>query len=126
MRRFGAVPRTLAEAAAVEADHGLAHAEQLARPRQVLETRDGRLRTQRGSIGQAAEGEFEGRVVAQAGGVVGVLVAGGDHQHPEAQNIGHAVDDTPWCARIGDAGRETIGEPKPGFDLAQRQYATVR
>jgi len=116
----------LAEAVAVEPDHGLAHAQQFARPRQVLEARDGRLRTQRGTVGQAAEGEFEGGAVAQAVGVVGVLVAGGDHQHPETQDIGHAVDDTPWCAWINDAGGETVGEPKPGFDLAQRQHAAVR
>lgn len=76
------------------------HTQQLARPRQVLEARDGRLRTQRGSLRQTAESELEGRVVAQAVGVVGVLVAGGDHQHPEAQDVGHAVDDTLWCARV--------------------------
>ena len=61
----------LAEAVAVETDHGLAHAQQLARPQQVLEARDGWLRTQLGSIWQATEGELESRVVAQAIGVVG-------------------------------------------------------
>ena len=80
----------LAEAGAVEADHGLAHAQQLTRPRQVLEARDGRPRIQRGAIRQAAEGKFEGRVVAQAGSVVGVLVTGGDHEHPQAQDVGHS------------------------------------
>ena len=58
-------------------------------------------------------------------GVVGVLVTGGDHQHPEAQNVDHAVDDALWCARIGDAGGETVGDTQAGFDLAQRQHATV-
>ncbi len=77
----------LAEAGAVEADHSLAHAQQLARPRQVLEPRDGRLRVQRGAIRQATEGEFEDRVVAQAGSV---LVSGADHEHPQAQNVGHS------------------------------------
>jgi len=115
----------LAEAVAVEADHGLAHAQQLARPRQFLEARDGRLRTQRGTARQAAEGELEGRVVAQAVGVVGVLVAGGDHQHPEAQDVSHAVDDTLGCARIGDAGGETVRDAQVGFDLAQRHDAAV-
>ena len=42
--------------------------------------------------------EFEGLVVAQAVGVVGVLVSGGDHQHPEPQDVSHAVDDTLWPA----------------------------
>ena len=80
----------LAEAGAVEADHGLAHAQQLARARQVLEPRDGRPRVQRGAIRQETEGEFEGQVVAQAGSVVGVLVSGADHEHPQAQNVGHS------------------------------------
>ena len=51
-------------------------------------------------------------------GVVCVLVTGGNHQHSEAQNIGHGVDDTLWCARVRDAGRETVGDTQAGFDLA--------
>jgi len=64
------------------------------------------------------EGEFTGWVVAQAGSVVGVLVTGGDHQHPEAQNVGHAVDDALWCTRISHAGGEAVGDAEAGFDLA--------
>jgi hypothetical protein len=63
--------------------------------------------------------------VAQPGSVVGVLVAGGDHHHSEAQEVSHAVDDTLRCARIGDAGGETLGDAEAGFDLAQRDDAAV-
>jgi hypothetical protein len=35
------------------------------------------------------------------------------------------VDDTLWCARVRDAGRETVGDTQASFDLAQRQQATV-
>jgi hypothetical protein len=63
--------------------------------------------------------------VAQAVGVVGVLVAGGDHQHPKAQDVSHAVDDTLWCARVGDAGGDAVGVAEPGFDLAQSRDAAV-
>ncbi len=121
----GDAARQLAEAGAVEVDHGLADTEQLARPRQVFQAGDCRLRTQRSSIRQAAAGEFKGRVVARAGSFLGVLVARGDHQHSEAQDVGHAVDDAPWCARIGNAGGETVGDAEAGFDLAQRQHAAV-
>jgi hypothetical protein len=41
----------LAEAGAVERDHGAGHAQQRPRPRQVLQARDGRLRAERGTIG---------------------------------------------------------------------------
>ena len=97
----------------------------IARPQQVLKARDGRLRTQRSSIRQAPEGEFEGRVVAQAVGVIGVLVAGGNHQHAKTQDVGHAVDDALWRARISDAGGQAVGDTQAGFDLAQRQHTAV-
>jgi hypothetical protein len=64
--------------------------------------------------------------VPQAVGVVAVLVAGGDHQHPEAQNVGDAVHDTPRRAGIGHAGGQAIGDAEAAFDLAQRQHAGIR
>ena len=115
----------LAEAAAVEPDHGPAHAQQRPRPRQVLEPRDGRLRAERGLLGQMVERELEHRVVAQAVGVVAVLVAGRDHQQAEAQDGGDAVPDPLRGARVVDAGGEPIGDAEPMLDLAQGQQATV-
>ena len=37
-----------------------------------------------------------------------------------------AVDDSLWCARIGDASGKTVGDAKASFDLPQRQHAAVR
>ena len=56
----------------------------------------------------------------------GVLVAGGDHQYPEAQVIDHAVDATLGCVRIGAPCAETVGAADAGFDLAQRSAVTPR
>ena len=71
------------------------------------------------------EGELEDRVMPQAVGVVAVLVAGRDHQHPEAQDVRDAVPDPLRSARILDAGREPVGNAEPALDLAQRQQAAV-
>ena len=117
--------RHLAEAGAVQPDHGAGHAQQGAHVRQVLEPRDGRLRAERGAVGQPLERELEDRVVPQAVGVVAVLVAGGDHQHAEAQDVGEAVPDPLRRARIVDAGGEAVGDAEPALDLAQRQQAAV-
>jgi general stress protein YciG len=64
--------------------------------------------------------------VPQAVGVVAVLVAGGNHQHPEAQDPGDAMHDTPRRARIGHAGGQAVGDAEAAFDLAQRQHAGIR
>ena len=117
--------RDLPETVAVEPDHGLAHAQQVAWPWQVLQARDGWLRAERGAIGQAAEGKLEGRVMAQAVGVVAVLVARGNHQHSKAQDVGQAVDDAFRCPRIGDTGGQAIGDTQAAFDLTQRKHATI-
>ena len=37
-----------------------------------------------------------------------------------------AVDDTLWCARIGDASGKTVGDAKASFDLPQRQHDAAR
>ena len=37
-----------------------------------------------------------------------------------------AVDDSLWCARIGDASGKTVGDAKASFDLPQRQHAAAR
>jgi len=77
-------PRHLAEAAAVELDHGPGHPQQGPRSRQVLQPRDGRLRAERRILGQVVERKLEDRIVPQRVGVVAVLVASGDHQHAKA------------------------------------------
>ena len=94
-------------------------------PGQVLQPRDGRLRAERGTVRQAVQRQLEGRVVAQAVGVVAVLVAGRDHQHAEPQDVGNAVPDPLGQARIVDAGGQAFGNAEPLLDLAQDQHAGV-
>ena len=117
--------RHLAEAGAVERHHGASHAQQRPQVGQVLEPRDGRLRAQRRSIGQAIERELEGGVVAQHGGVVPVFVASRDHQQAEADDLGQAVPDPLRAAGIVETGSQAIGDAEPALDLAQRQHAAI-
>src|SRR5512132_2804761 len=57
---------------------------------------------------------------AQEGGdVVAVLVAGGDHQQPEADDVGDRMHGATGMARIVDASSETVGDFEPLLDLAQ-------
>ena len=79
----------------------------------------------RGLIRQAPVGELEERIVPQAVGIVAVLVAGGDHQQAETQDLGEAVLDAFWRARIVDAGGETPRHAEARLDLTQRQQAAI-
>jgi hypothetical protein len=53
-------------------------------------------------------------------------VAGSDHQHPEAHDVGDAVHDTPRRPRISHTGGQPVGNAKAGFDLPKGQHAPVR
>src|ERR1700732_2565435 len=59
-------------------------------------------------------------------GVVAVLVAGGDHQEAEADDVGESVRDLIRCALILDTASKTISDAQPLLDLAQHQGAAVR
>jgi hypothetical protein len=74
---------------------------------------------------QAFERHLEQRIGAQAGGVVAVLVAGGDHQEPEADDVGERMHGAAGITRIVDAGGQTLGHLKPLLDLAQDQQTAV-
>jgi hypothetical protein len=63
--------------------------------------------------------------VAQAAGIVAVLVAGGDHQQAEAQHVGKAVLDAFGRARIVDAFGEAPRHAEALLDLTQRQQAAI-
>ena len=65
------------------------------------------------------------QIEAQAGRVVAVFVAGGDHQQPEADDVGDRMHGAAGIARIVDAGSETVGHLEPLFDLAQDQQIAV-
>jgi len=74
---------------------------------------------------QAVQSQLEGRIAAQAVGIIGILVASRDHQHTEAQNVGHLVADPLRQARIVDAGGQALGNAEPLFGLAQDQHAGI-
>ena len=118
-------PRDLAERAAVDVDQSPAQAQQRPHIRQVLQPRDGRLRTQVPVRRHAFERQLEQRIDAQAGRVVAVLVAGGDHQHPEADDVGDRMHGAAGITRIVDAGGQTVGDFEPAFDLVQNQQTAV-
>ena len=52
---------------------------------------------------------FEHRIGAKTVGVVAVLVAGGDHQEAEADDIGESVRDLIWRTLVLDTACERIG-----------------
>ena len=62
----------------------------------------------------------------QAGGVVAVLVAGGNHQQAEADDVGDAVPDAIRIARVRHAGGLAVGNAEVLLDPAQRQDAAIR
>ena len=78
-------------------------------------------RTQVAARRQPLERQLEQRIAAQAGGVVAVLVAGGDHQQPEADDVCERMHGAAGIARIVDAGGEAAGDFEPALDLAQHQ-----
>ncbi len=82
-------------------------------------------RTQIASRRQPFERQLEQRIGAQAGRIVAVLVAGGDHQHPEADDVGERMHGAAGIARIVDAGGETASDFEPALDLAQHQKPAV-
>ena len=62
---------------------------------------------------------LEYRIDAKTVGVVAVLVAGGDHQQAEADDVGKSVRDLIWCTRILDTASETISDAQPLLDLSK-------
>jgi hypothetical protein len=71
------------------------------------------------------ERHLEQRVAAQGIGVDPVLVAGADHQKPKANDVRQAVGDLLGRPRINHTRGQPIRDPKPLFDLAQRQNAAI-
>jgi len=87
---------------------------------------NGRLGTQLAVRRRQVERHLEYRIDAKTVGVVAVLVAGGDHQEAEADDVGESVRDLIRCALILDTASKTISDAQPLLDLAQHQDAAVR
>ena len=118
--------RDLGEGGAVEPDHPPRHPQQHAPVGQVLQSAHGGLRAEVALARQPLERHLEHRVAPQRVGVDAVLVAGGDHQHPEAQYVRDAVHGARRVARIIDAGGEPPCHVEPPLHLPQRQEPGVR
>ena len=117
--------RDLGEARAEQIDHGRHHPLQRGCGRQVLEPGHGRLRAQFGSgLRQAADGHLEGGVAPQGVAVVGVLVAGGDHQRAEADHLGEAMADPLGCARVLDAACQPVGDAELALTARRARVRT--
>lgn len=69
---------------------------------------------------------LEHRIDANTVGVIAVLVAGGDHQEAEADDVGESVRDLIGRTRVLDTAGETIGDAQPLLGFAQHQDAAVR
>jgi hypothetical protein len=114
------------EGRAIEVDHGAAHAQKRPYVGQVLQPRDRRLRAKLAIGRRQIHRHLEQRIVAQARGVVAVLVAGGDHQQSKTNDVGKTVRDLIRRAPVHQAGGQPIGDPETSLRLPQRQNAAVR
>src|ERR1019366_9443489 len=83
----------LPERLAIKIDHGAAHAQQGASIRQVLQPRDGRLRTQFAVRGSKVMRHLEYRIGSQGTGIIAVCVACRDHQQSKTDDVSEAVCD---------------------------------
>jgi hypothetical protein len=117
--------RDLAERRTVEIDQRPGQADERSLLGQILQPRNGRLRAQVPLRRQAFERDLEQRIVPQASGVIAVLIAGGDHQQPEADNVGDRVHGAGRITRIVDTGGKTLGHLEPLLDRAQHQQAAI-
>jgi len=63
--------------------------------------------------------------VAQCIRIVAVLVAGGGHQHAEADDVFDLMRDLRGLARIGNGSREVSGDADALLDLTQCQQTTI-
>jgi hypothetical protein len=107
-------------------DQRLPHGQKCARVGQVLQPRDRRLRAQGLARRRHIERHSEHGIVAQAGGVIGILIARRDHHQAETDHVGQGVGDAVGRARIPDAGRKAISNAKSLLDLAQQHQPAIR
>lgn len=115
------------EAVAVQLDHGVHHARKRDPAGQIFQPAHGWLRAEIGAaLGQPADRHFVRRVGAQRIAVVGVFVAGRDHQHTEADHLSEVMSDAVGRAWIVQTGCQAFGKAKPPLDLKQHQHPGIR
>ncbi len=116
----------LLERRAVEVHQGGRHAQQGANVGHVLQPGDRRLRGEMVVGRRDPLRHLEHRILAKAGRIVAVLVAGRDHHHAETDHVGQRMGDQIGIARVRDAPCQPLRNAKPALDLAQHQHAGVR
>ena len=78
----------------IKLDRRRHHPLERGRGRQVLQPAHRRLRAQLGAaLGQVADRQLEDRIGPQRIAVVGIRIAGSDHQGPEPDHLGQPVAD---------------------------------
>ena len=115
----------LSEGRAVEVNHRPTHPQKGSHVRQVLQARDGGLRTQRPIRRRTVERHLEQGIAPQVRRVVAVLIAGRDHQQAKADDVGQGVGDLIGRPRIVDAGGDPISDTQALLNLAERQHTAV-
>ncbi len=100
-------------AGAVDIDHGVGQAHDLAQIGGVFPARYGWLRAKvTAAVGQASTGELEAGIGSQMIEVVAILVAAGDGEHARPQDVGDAVRHERRVARVGDQRGQPCGDAK--------------
>jgi len=85
--------------------------------RRVLQTRDGRLRSERiRALGAPLDGDLHQRIVPEPIEVVGVLIPTGDSGRARHHKLDHLVLDARWIAAI----RHGLGKPPTYAELPLR------
>jgi len=91
---------------AVEPDHLCAHRDQRTCIGQIFHARDRGLRTQgRAGFGTTLKRDLEAGIVPQAGSVIAIFIARGNHHDRQADDVVQAVLNLGRVAWIGHAGR---------------------
>jgi len=108
-------------------DQGRRHVHGLPAARHVLQPAQGRLRAERfATLGAAADGQLEQRIVSEPVEVVAVLVAAADRERARLDQLDERMGDPGRITTIGKA----VGEPRTDaelpLDLAQQQQPPVR
>jgi hypothetical protein len=75
--------------------------------------------------GAAAHGDFQGRIGAQRGGIVGILIASGDLVDALTEQIEEGLLDALFETPVLDAGSDALGEAKLLVERCQEEEAAV-
>lgn len=111
----------------IKVHHRRHHPLERGRGGQVLQPAHRRLRAQiRAALGQPADRQLEGWISPQRVAVVGIRVAGGDHERAKANHLGQPMAHPLGCPRILEAHGQPIGKAEFALDVHEHQDTGVR